>query len=62
MRLLHWKICWGARLSTAIGEYRRACLREDATDPERSSLERLAMVRNRARRIREIRREPEAAK
>ena len=28
---------------------------EDATDPERSSLERLALIRDRARRMREIR-------
>jgi len=37
--------------------YHLRCLREDATDPEMTSLERLALVRERARRIREIRRE-----
>lgn len=37
--------------------YHLRYLREDATDPERSSLERLTLVRDRARRIREIRRE-----
>ncbi len=30
------------------------CLREDATDPEMSSFERLALVRDRVARIREI--------
>lgn len=40
--------------------YHLACLREDATDPARSSLERLALVRDRAGRIREIRNEMEA--
>lgn len=33
------------------------CLREAETDPKLSSVERLALVRERARRIREIRRE-----
>jgi|GEM_PF-1338058 hypothetical protein len=33
--------------------YHLRCLREDATDPAMSSLERLALVRDRARRIRE---------
>ena len=37
--------------------YHFRCLREDATDPEMSTLERLALVRDRAARIREIRRE-----
>jgi len=35
--------------------YHLRCLREDATDPELTDLERLALVRDRARRIREIR-------
>ncbi len=39
--------------------YHLACLRQDATDPERSTLERLALVRDRGRRIREIRNELE---
>ncbi len=41
--------------------YHLRCLREDATDPEISPVERLALVRDRAERIREIRRELEAA-
>ncbi len=36
--------------------YHLACLREDATDPELTSLERLALVRGRVVRVREIRR------
>ena len=39
--------------------YHLRCLREDATDPEMTSLERLALVRDRGTRIREIRRELE---
>jgi hypothetical protein len=35
--------------------YHLRCLREDATDPELTSLERLALIRDRARRMREIR-------
>ncbi len=35
--------------------YHHRCLREDATDPEMSPLERLALVRDRTKRIREIR-------
>jgi hypothetical protein len=35
--------------------YHLRCLREDATDPEMTSLERLALIRDRARRMREIR-------
>ena len=35
--------------------YHLRCLREDATDPEMSSLERLALMRDRAVRIRGIR-------
>jgi hypothetical protein len=42
--------------------YHHRCLREDATDPEMTSLERLALVRDRVRRLREIRRELEATK
>ena len=37
--------------------YHLHCLAEDATDPEGSSLERLALGRERVRRVREIRRE-----
>ena len=37
--------------------YPLRCLREDATDPEMMNLERLTLVRDRAGRIREIRRE-----
>jgi hypothetical protein len=40
--------------------YHLRCLREDATDPERTSLERLTLVRDRVARVREIRRELEA--
>lgn len=40
--------------------YHLRCLREDATDPEMSSVERLAVVRDRAARIREIREELKA--
>ena len=36
--------------------YHLRCLREDATDPDLSSLERLALVWDRARCIRDIRR------
>jgi len=35
--------------------YHLRCLREDATDPTLSPLERLALVRERTRRVREIR-------
>ncbi len=35
--------------------YHLRCLREDATDPAMTSLERLALVRDRTARIREIR-------
>jgi hypothetical protein len=42
--------------------YHLRCLREDATDPELTALERLALVRDRAGRIREIRRKLEAAR
>ncbi len=35
--------------------YHLRCLRADATDPEQSTLERLALIRDRARRIQEIR-------
>jgi hypothetical protein len=35
--------------------YHHRCLREDATDPTLSPLERLALVRERTRRVREIR-------
>ncbi len=49
-----------SRLEAALLESRLAyhlrCLREDATDPALTSLERLVLVRDRARRIREIRR------
>jgi hypothetical protein len=40
----------GSRLADQL-----ACLQEDARDPERSSQERLALVRDRAQRIRGIR-------
>ncbi len=39
--------------------YHLRCLREDATDPALTSVERLALVRDRAKRIREIQRELE---
>jgi hypothetical protein len=42
--------------------YHLRCLREDATDPTMSAVERLALVRDRARRIREIRQDLETAK
>jgi hypothetical protein len=42
--------------------YHLRCLREDATDPDISPIERLALVRDRAARIREIRRELKDAK
>lgn len=42
--------------------YHLRCLREDVTDPERSSLERLVLVRDQARSIWEIREELEVAK
>ena len=42
--------------------YHHRCLREDATDPAMSALERLALVRDRAARIREIERELHTAK
>ena len=41
--------------------YHLRCLREDATDPELTSLERLALVRDRAGRIQEIPRKMETA-
>lgn len=37
--------------------YHLRCLREDAADPAMTSLERLALVRDRTRRIREVRQE-----
>ncbi len=40
--------------------YHYRCLREDATDPDLTSLERLALVQDRAKRIREIQRELDA--
>ena len=40
--------------------YHYRCLREDATNPEVTCVERLALVRDRAERIREIRQELEA--
>jgi hypothetical protein len=42
--------------------YHLRCLREDATDPELTGLERLALVRDRARWIREIRQEMDLVK
>ncbi len=39
--------------------YHHRCLREDATDPALTSVERLALVRDRAKRIREIQQELE---
>ena len=41
--------------------YHLGCLRKDATDLALTALERLALVRDRARRIREIRQELEVA-
>ena len=41
--------------------YHLRCLPDDVTDPEMTALERLALVRDRARRIREIRMELAAA-
>ena len=41
--------------------YHLRCLREDATNPDLPALERLALVRDRAARIREIRVQIEAA-
>ncbi len=41
--------------------YHLRCLRKDATDPALSTPERLTLVRDRSRRIREIRRELGAA-
>ncbi len=41
--------------------YHLCCLREDATDPNIPAVERLALVRDRAKRIREIRLEIAAA-
>jgi hypothetical protein len=40
--------------------YYLRCLREDATDPSLTALERLALVRGRAARMREIERELDA--
>ncbi len=42
-----------ALLESRLAYYRR-CLREDATDPEMSSFERLALVKDRVARMREI--------
>jgi hypothetical protein len=42
--------------------YHLRCVREDATDPATTTLERLTLVRDRVRWIREIRRELVAAK
>lgn len=43
-----------AALESRLG-YHLRCLREDATNPDMTTLELLALVRDRARRIREIR-------
>ena len=40
--------------------YHLRCLREEATDPALTNLERLAVVRDRAALIREVRQEPRA--
>ena len=48
----------GEVLRTCLA-YHLRCLAEDATDPELSSVERLALVRARVGRIQEIRRELE---
>ncbi len=48
-----------ARLLASRLRYHYRCLREDATDPDMTSVERLALVRDRAKRIREIQRELE---
>ncbi|MFI5342399.1 MAG: hypothetical protein ACHQ7N_21515 [Candidatus Methylomirabilales bacterium] len=50
-----------ALLSSRLA-YHHRCLPEDATDPDLTALERLALVRERARRMREIRNELECAK
>jgi hypothetical protein len=42
--------------------YHHRCLREDATNPELTSLERLTLVRDRAKRMWEIERELDAMK
>jgi hypothetical protein len=51
----------GALLESRL-RYHLRCLREDATDPTMSAVERLALVRDRARRIREIRQDLKTAK
>jgi hypothetical protein len=51
----------GSLLASRLA-YHLRCLREDATEPAMSALERLALVRDRVERIREIRGELEAAK
>jgi hypothetical protein len=42
--------------------YHHRCLREDATNPDLTALERLALVRGRVTRMREIEREVDAMK
>ncbi len=42
--------------------YHRRCLREDATNPDLTTLERLTLVRDRVARMREIERELKAVK
>jgi hypothetical protein len=42
--------------------YHLRCLREDATDPGTTTVERLALVRERAARIREVRQKLDSAK
>ncbi len=42
--------------------YHHRCLREDATDPDLTSVERLALVLDRAKWVREIQRELDAVK
>lgn len=51
----------GALLESRLA-YHLRCVREDATDPATTTLERLTLVRDRVRWIREIRRELVAAK
>ncbi len=42
--------------------YHHRCLREDATDPDLTTLERLTLVRDRVTRMREIERELDAVR
>jgi len=57
-----WEPDQDASLRESRLAYHLRCLAEDATDPEVSSVERLALVRERVRRIREIRQELDQAR